>query len=81
MHEWEDETLVAIETQADGRYKVLELPARQVRVIRYHKLFTAYEKAEEHIADQYSRALTVQCEDIDEEQRRRASTSNRRVSR
>jgi len=71
MNEWQDETLVAIESQRNGKYKVLELPARQTDVLTSRRSFKDHEQAETYIDDQYPTAMSVQIEDIQEEKSRR----------
>ena len=72
MQEWFDDTLVAIMAQRGGRYRVLELPARQADVIPSRRTFTSAEQAEDFISDQYPSALVVPIEDVREEAKRRA---------
>jgi hypothetical protein len=72
MNQWDDDTLVAIYVQDNGKYKVVELPARQSSTVMSRKTFSTYEQAEQYIDDQYPTALCVQPEDIREEQTRRA---------
>lgn len=71
MDQWEDDTLVAIKSVRNGQYKVMELPARQTTIITYSKPFNDYEQAEQFIEEQYSTAITVPVEDIEEEVQRR----------
>ena len=73
MSEWYDDTLVAILYMHHGRYKVLELPARQTTTVTSRRSFREYEVAEEYMVEQYPTALRVQVEDIAEEVRLRAA--------
>lgn len=67
MYQWQDDTLVAIRQADNGKFKVIELPARQVKVYSSKKSFRLYEQAEDYIAAQYPTGLRVGYEDIAEE--------------
>ena len=81
MHEWEDETLVAICNCSNNKFEVWELPARQMRMVggRTPK-FRTYEKAEDYIAEQYTGVLIVTPDEIREEMSRREASYERIIS-
>jgi hypothetical protein len=67
-----DETLVAIEWLDDGRFRVIELPARSKQVQFSRRRFARIGQAETYMTEQYfDRALVVQPEDVYDECRRR----------
>jgi hypothetical protein len=72
MRQWEDDTLVTIKPLDNGKFKVIELPARHTETVTSRRSFTGYEQAEQYIDDQYPTALSVQPEDIEEEKRIRS---------
>ena len=71
MQQWADETLVATWQNKQGRYKVIELPARQTETFTARKSFRTLEQAEDYIQEQYENVLRVAYEDIQEERERR----------
>lgn len=71
MNQWEDDLLVAIHALDINKFKVLELPPRQSRLIVSRRTFTTYEQAESYVDDQYPTALAVQSHDITDEAKRR----------
>jgi hypothetical protein len=66
MQEWFDTTLIAIHWDG-AQFKVLELPARQARVITSKKSFPTLDRADMYISEQYSGATAVPYEDIQAE--------------
>ena len=81
MHEWEDETLVAICNCSNNKFEVWELPARQLHKVGGRKpKFRTYEKAEQYIEDQYTNVLVVKPDDIREEISRREAAYERMMS-
>jgi hypothetical protein len=81
MHEWEDETLVAICNCSNNKFEVWELPARQMHMVGGRKpKFRTYEKAEGYIAEQYTSVLFVSADDIREEMSRREAAYERIMS-
>lgn len=65
MNQWHDDTLVAIKALDNGAFKVVELPARQARVITSRRSFKTYEAAQAYIADQYPQASEFSADDLE----------------
>jgi len=71
MYQWENDTLVAIKELANGRFQVIELPARDVTVCKSRRSFKSEEQAENYIKDQYPQGVTVCLKDLELEQANR----------
>ncbi len=67
MRQWEDDTLVAVKVTNGGKFKVIELPARETEVIASHRIFSTMVKAEAWMLDQYPTATVVFPSDIEAE--------------
>jgi hypothetical protein len=72
MNEWLNETLVAIETTSNGKYRVIELPAKATQRQMSKRRFAAAERAEDYIKERYSNVIRVEPQDITEEIERRS---------
>jgi hypothetical protein len=60
MHQWQDDTLVATKITGSGKFKVIELPARETEVITSRRTFSTIGKAEAWMLDQYPTATVVE---------------------
>jgi hypothetical protein len=72
--QWQDETLVANFANANNKFEVWELPARQLSVVSMRgRIFHRVERAEAYIAREFdaSGVLIVSPDDILEEMKRR----------
>jgi len=67
MRQWEDDTLVATKITESGKFKVIELPARETEVITSRRTFGTIAKAEAYMLDQYPTATVVFPSDIEAE--------------
>jgi hypothetical protein len=67
MNQWYDETLVATKTTERGKFKVIELPARETEVITSRRTFGTIGSAEAWMLDQYPTATAVFPSDIEAE--------------
>lgn len=77
--QWHNDTLVAIKGLDNGKFKVIELPARQTSMVTSRRSFKTEEQAEAYIVDQYSyiNALTVSMSDLELEQDNRKLHASR----
>lgn len=75
--QWHDDTLVAIKELDNGKFKVIELPARQTSIYTSRRSFKTFEQAEGYIANQYSQVLIVSPSDLELEKDNRLLHSSR----